>query len=60
MSSNATSSVSPPSAKTPNLLSCPAASILACTALALLAGCQKQEAAEKKLPVMVRTETVAM
>ncbi|RWC90525.1 MAG: efflux RND transporter periplasmic adaptor subunit [Mesorhizobium sp.] len=60
MSSNVTSSVSPPSAKTLNLLSCPAASILACTALALLAGCQKQEAAEKKLPVMVRTETVAM
>ncbi|AZO56602.1 efflux RND transporter periplasmic adaptor subunit [Mesorhizobium sp. M8A.F.Ca.ET.057.01.1.1] len=60
MSSNATSSVSPPSAKTPGLLSCPAASILACTALALLAGCQKQEAADKKLPVMVRTETVAM
>ena len=26
----------------------------------LLAGCQKQEAADKKLPVMVRTETVAM
>ncbi|TGR19988.1 efflux RND transporter periplasmic adaptor subunit [Mesorhizobium sp. M00.F.Ca.ET.151.01.1.1] len=60
MSSNAPSSVSPPSAKTPSLLSCPAASILACTVLALLAGCQKQEAADKKLPVMVRTETVAM
>ncbi|TPK08253.1 efflux RND transporter periplasmic adaptor subunit [Mesorhizobium sp. B2-5-7] len=60
MSRNVTSSVSPPSAKTPSLLSFPAASILACTALALLAGCQKQAAAEKKLPVMVRTETVAM
>ncbi|WP_411969377.1 efflux RND transporter periplasmic adaptor subunit [Mesorhizobium sp. CO1-1-7] len=41
-------------------MSFPAASILACTALALLAACQKQAAAEKKLPVMVRTETVAM
>ena len=31
-----------------------------CAAALLLAGCQKQEAADKKLPIMVRTETVAM
>ncbi|MEI9420400.1 efflux RND transporter periplasmic adaptor subunit [Mesorhizobium sp. Cs1299R1N1] len=60
MSRNATSSISPRSTKTPSPLSCPAAQILACTTLVLLAGCQKEEAAEKKLPVMVRTETVAM
>lgn len=61
MSRNATSSVSRPSVKTPCLFSCPIASVLfACTAALLLTGCQKQEAADKKLPVMVRTETVAM
>ncbi|TPN56410.1 efflux RND transporter periplasmic adaptor subunit [Mesorhizobium sp. B1-1-9] len=61
MSRNATSSVSPPSAQAPRLLSFTAAStIFACTTVLLLAGCQKQEAAAKKLPIMVRTETVAM
>ena len=61
MSRNATSSVSPPSVKASSLLSFPAASaIFACTAAMLLTGCQKQEAAAKKLPVMVRTETVAI
>ncbi|MER9330484.1 efflux RND transporter periplasmic adaptor subunit [Mesorhizobium sp. M0488] len=61
MSRNATSSVSPPSVKTSNLLSSPTGvALFACTAALLLAGCQKQEAADKKLPVMVRTETVAM
>ncbi|RUX91419.1 MULTISPECIES: efflux RND transporter periplasmic adaptor subunit [unclassified Mesorhizobium] len=61
MSRNATSSVSPPSVKTSSLLSFPTApALFACTAALLLAGCQKQEAAAKKLPIMVRTETVAM
>ncbi|AZO64637.1 MULTISPECIES: efflux RND transporter periplasmic adaptor subunit [unclassified Mesorhizobium] len=61
MSRNATSSASPPSVKTPSHL--PFSTILACamaTLPLLLAGCQKQEAAAKKLPVMVRTETVAI
>ncbi|RWQ68004.1 MAG: efflux RND transporter periplasmic adaptor subunit [Mesorhizobium sp.] len=63
MSRNATSSASPPSVKTPSHLSFPASTILACamaTLPLLLAGCQKQEAAAKRLPVMVRTETVAI
>lgn len=61
MSRNATSSVSPPPAQAPRLLSFPAAStIFACTAVLLLAGCQKQETAAKKLPIMVLTETAAM
>ncbi|MCZ8545686.1 efflux RND transporter periplasmic adaptor subunit [Mesorhizobium qingshengii] len=59
MSRNATSSVSPPSVKASSLLPFPAAlAILACTAAMLLTGCQKQEAVAKRLPVMVRTETV--
>lgn len=61
MSRNATSSVSPPPVKTH--LSFPASTILACAMAMLpllLAGCQKQEAAAKKLPVMVLTETVAI
>ncbi|KAA3450445.1 efflux RND transporter periplasmic adaptor subunit [Mesorhizobium sp. SARCC-RB16n] len=60
MSRNVTSSAPPPSVSTFNLLpfrSVP--TILTCTAAMLLAGCQKQEAANK-LPVMVRTETVAI
>lgn len=61
MSRNATSSASPPLVKISNLLSFPTGvALFACTAALLLAGCQKQEAADKKLPVMVRTETVAM
>ncbi|UCI31519.1 efflux RND transporter periplasmic adaptor subunit [Mesorhizobium sp. B4-1-4] len=61
MSRNATSSVSPPSVKTSSLLSFPVASALfACMVALLLTGCQKQEAAAKKLPIMVRTETVAL
>ncbi|MBZ9774620.1 efflux RND transporter periplasmic adaptor subunit [Mesorhizobium sp. CO1-1-8] len=61
MSRNVTSSGSPPSVKISSLLSFPIASaLLACSAALLLAGCQKQEAAAKKLPVTVRTETVAL
>ncbi|TPK00099.1 efflux RND transporter periplasmic adaptor subunit [Mesorhizobium sp. B2-5-12] len=61
MSRNATSSVSPPSAKPSNFLTFPiGAALFTCMAALLLAGCQKQEAAAKKLPIMVRTETVAM
>ncbi|TPL10854.1 efflux RND transporter periplasmic adaptor subunit [Mesorhizobium sp. B2-4-14] len=61
MSRNATSSVSPPSVKTSSLLSFPVASALfACMVALLLTGCQKQEAGAKKLPIMVRTETVAL
>ncbi|MBZ9992439.1 efflux RND transporter periplasmic adaptor subunit [Mesorhizobium sp. BH1-1-4] len=61
MSRNATSSVSPPSVETVGLLSFPAVSIVACTVLMLLSGCQKQQQAEeKKLPIMVRTETATM
>lgn len=57
MSRNATSSAPQPS----NPLSFPAAPVLLACALSLfLAGCQKQEAAAKKLPVMVRTETVTV
>ncbi|BCG91184.1 efflux RND transporter periplasmic adaptor subunit [Mesorhizobium sp. 131-2-1] len=42
-------------------LSFPTSVILACALAALsLAGCQKQEAAAKKLPIIVRTETVAI
>ena len=60
MSRNATPSVSPPSVKAA-ILSFPAASVLFAGAAAmLLGGCQKQEAADKKLPVMVRTVTVAV
>jgi len=42
-------------------LSFPTSVILVCALTTLpLAGCQKQEAAAKKLPIMVRTETVAI
>ncbi|PZV37354.1 efflux RND transporter periplasmic adaptor subunit [Mesorhizobium kowhaii] len=58
MSRNATSSALQPSP--PSLLPFRNASILAwAMASLLLAGCQKQEA-EQRLPVMVRTETVAI
>ncbi|MFD1988185.1 efflux RND transporter periplasmic adaptor subunit [Mesorhizobium newzealandense] len=58
MSRNATSSALQPSP--PSLLPFRNTPILACAmASLLLAGCQKQ-AAEHKLPVMVRTETVAI
>lgn len=59
MSRNATSSALQPSPL--SLLPYRNASILAwAMASLLLAGCQKQEAAEHRLPVMVRTETVAI
>ena len=60
MSRNATSSATQSSV--PSLLPFPTSPIIvACAALTLLlAGCQKQEAAAKKLPVMVRTETVTV
>lgn len=58
MSRNATSSAPQPPASglfsfSPILLACAIAPFI-------LAGCQKQEAAAKKLPIMVRTKTVAM
>ena len=58
MSRNATSSAPQPPASgffsfSPILLACAIAPFI-------LAGCQKQEAAAKKLPIMVRTETVAI
>lgn len=59
MSRNATSSALPSSPlrllSRSNLFS-----LLACAALLSLAGCQKQQAAEKKLPVVVTTQTVAL
>ncbi|MGX8010317.1 efflux RND transporter periplasmic adaptor subunit [Mesorhizobium sp. ORM8.1] len=58
MSRNATSSALPSSPS--RLSSHPSVLLLvACAALAA-AGCQKQQAAEKKLPVMVTTQTVAL
>ncbi|MBW8907721.1 MAG: efflux RND transporter periplasmic adaptor subunit [Mesorhizobium sp.] len=58
MSRNATSSALPSSlsrhSSHPSVLL-----LVACAALAT-AGCQKQQAAEKKLPVMVTTQTVAL
>ncbi|MER9402586.1 efflux RND transporter periplasmic adaptor subunit [Mesorhizobium caraganae] len=58
MSRNATSSAPQPPTSglfsfSPILLACAIAPFI-------LAGCQKQEAAAKKLPIMVRTKTVAM
>ncbi|TJW44386.1 MAG: efflux RND transporter periplasmic adaptor subunit [Mesorhizobium sp.] len=60
MSSNATPSA--PQAQVFSLSPFSAApAILACAMMPfLLAGCQRQEAAAKKLPIMVRTETVAI
>ncbi|QND66927.1 efflux RND transporter periplasmic adaptor subunit [Mesorhizobium loti] len=59
MSRNATSSALQPSPS--SLLPFRTTPILVCAiASLLLAGCQKQEAAEHKLPIMVRTETVAL
>lgn len=59
MSRNATSSALPSSP--PNLLSrSNVFLLLACAATLSVAGCQKQQAAEKKLPVMVTTQTVAL
>ncbi|UVK39007.1 efflux RND transporter periplasmic adaptor subunit [Mesorhizobium sp. AR10] len=59
MSRNATPSARPSSL--PSLSSFPACAVLGLAATTLfLSGCQKQEAADKKLPVMVRTETVAV
>ena len=57
MSRNATSSAPQPPAS--GLFSF-SPIILCAMAPLLLAGCQKQEAAAKKLPIMVRTETVAV
>ncbi|TIX38980.1 MAG: efflux RND transporter periplasmic adaptor subunit, partial [Mesorhizobium sp.] len=59
MSRNATPSVRPLPVNALKLLSFPGSTMLACALAALsLAGCQKQEAAAKKLPIMVRAETV--
>jgi RND family efflux transporter MFP subunit len=61
MSRYATSAAPQPSANASLLPPKTVPMILACAATVLfLAGCQKQEAADKKLPVMVRTETVAI
>ncbi|WP_245451769.1 hypothetical protein [Mesorhizobium waimense] len=49
-----------PAAAFPSPLSFPTCRAIFAFATMPLAGYQKQEAAEKKLPVMVRTETVAM
>ncbi|TGQ05488.1 efflux RND transporter periplasmic adaptor subunit [Mesorhizobium sp. M2E.F.Ca.ET.219.01.1.1] len=60
MSSNATSSALPSSSLR---LPCPSRTLLmlACAGAAISAsGCQKQQAAEKKLPVLVTTQTVAL
>ncbi len=59
MSRNATSSALPssPLRLSPRLS---IALLFTCTAALLAAGCQKQQAAEKKLPVMVTTQTVAL
>lgn len=58
MSRNATSSAPQPPAA--GLLSFSPILFVCAMAPLILAGCQKQEAAAKKLPIMVRTETVAM
>lgn len=58
MSRNATSSVPQPPA--PGLFSFSPILLACAIAPFILAGCQKQEAAAKKLPIMVRTKTVAM
>lgn len=59
MSWNATSSALPSSPL--RFSSRPSVLLVACFAAALLAaGCQKQQAAQKKLPVMVTTQTVAL
>ena len=60
MSRNAKPSVSPPSVKASSHLSFQAVAALFCCAAAL-AACQKEQTASvRKLPVMVRTETVAL
>ncbi len=58
MSRIATSSAPQPPAS--GLLSFSPIILVCALAPLLLAGCQKQEAAAKKLPIMVRTETVTM
>ena len=58
MSRNATSSAPQPPASA--LFSLPPILLACAIAPFILAGCQKQEAAAKKLPIMVRTKTVAM
>lgn len=58
MSRNATSSAPQPPAS--GLLSFSPILFVCAMVPLVLAGCQKQEAAAKKLPIMVRTETVAM
>jgi RND family efflux transporter MFP subunit len=62
MSRNATVSAPQPSVKASSRLPFRTAHFaLACTMMtALLAGCQKQEAAAQKLPIMVRTAEVAV
>ncbi|TIX64066.1 MAG: biotin/lipoyl-binding protein, partial [Mesorhizobium sp.] len=59
MSRNATPSAPTLPVNAFNLLSFPGSTMLVCALAGLaLAGCQKQEAAAKKLPIMVRAETV--
>ncbi|TRC93933.1 efflux RND transporter periplasmic adaptor subunit [Mesorhizobium sp. WSM4303] len=58
MSRNATSSA--PHSSASGLFSFSPILLVCAIAPLVLAGCQKQEAAAKKLPIMVRTETVAM
>lgn len=59
MSRNATTSALPSSPLSP-LSRSNTLLLLACGAALLASGCQKQQAAEKKLPVMVTTQTVAL
>ncbi|TIQ52421.1 MAG: efflux RND transporter periplasmic adaptor subunit [Mesorhizobium sp.] len=59
MSRNATSSALPSSPPSP-LFRSNTLLLLACVATLPVSGCQKQQAAEKKLPVLVTTQTVAL
>ncbi|TIV96427.1 MAG: efflux RND transporter periplasmic adaptor subunit [Mesorhizobium sp.] len=59
MSRNATTSALPSSPLSP-LSRSNTLLLLACGAALLTSGCQKQQAAEKKLPVLVTTQTVAL
>ncbi|RWD63104.1 MAG: efflux RND transporter periplasmic adaptor subunit [Mesorhizobium sp.] len=59
MSRNATTSALPSSPLSP-LSRSNTLLLLACGAALLASGCQKQQAAEKKLPVMITTQTVAL
>ncbi|RWG87739.1 MAG: efflux RND transporter periplasmic adaptor subunit [Mesorhizobium sp.] len=59
MSRYATSSALPSSPPSP-LFRSNTLLLLACVAILPISGCQKQQAAEKKLPVLVTTQTVAL